>query len=363
MLVEETSNSANQMLGQISSYSGGSLTVNVTATGGAGTYSDWTIVLTNSPAAAGYQPPVGTGNVTGPGSSTAGHVATFADATGKVLADGGAVFNVPYSGGLFTNGSPAATITRLDRLIVSTATINSGDNPVTTKDWLEGLIPHTTSNAQLASISPLSAIGVLGGSRTSDVATGQGSIAVAGFQNNNSSAGGQNGWALYGEAWHNNTAAVFTTAMELDIVNKQSLVQIDPYNVNPGHQCTAMWIGSGGSRAGAQIASAAAVFIANGATFDKGIIFQSGSLTASNGLALALPAGYQIGWYSSAGVLGPTIQGNAGGMALGRVATVGNGTVGPMTMGSAGPPGSNAGVQEWMVITNPFGVTRYIPCF
>jgi len=47
-------------------------------------------VLTNSPAAAGYQPPVGAGNVTGPGSSTAGHVATFADGTGKVLADGGA---------------------------------------------------------------------------------------------------------------------------------------------------------------------------------------------------------------------------------------------------------------------------------
>jgi len=32
----------------------------------------------------------GSGNVTGPGSSTAGHVATFADATGRVLADGGA---------------------------------------------------------------------------------------------------------------------------------------------------------------------------------------------------------------------------------------------------------------------------------
>src|SRR5215831_21340737 len=47
------------------------------------------IVLTNSAAAAGYQPPVGSGNVTGPGSSTAGHVATFADGTGKMLQDGG----------------------------------------------------------------------------------------------------------------------------------------------------------------------------------------------------------------------------------------------------------------------------------
>jgi hypothetical protein len=89
VLVNETSNSANQMLGQITGYSGTSLTVNVTATGGSGTHADWTIVLTNSPAAAGLQPPVGSGNVTGPGSSTAGHVATFADATGKVIQDGG----------------------------------------------------------------------------------------------------------------------------------------------------------------------------------------------------------------------------------------------------------------------------------
>jgi Pectate lyase superfamily protein len=91
VLAQETSNSANQMLGQITSYSGGSLVVDVVATGGSGTISDWTIVLTNSPAAAGYQPPVGSGNVTGPGSSVAGHVATFADATGKVLQDGGAL--------------------------------------------------------------------------------------------------------------------------------------------------------------------------------------------------------------------------------------------------------------------------------
>src|SRR6266446_873143 len=90
VLIQETSNSANQMLGQITAYGGTSLTVSVTATGGSGTHADWTIVLTNSPAAAGYQPPVGSGNVAGPGSSTAGHVATFADTTGKVLADGGA---------------------------------------------------------------------------------------------------------------------------------------------------------------------------------------------------------------------------------------------------------------------------------
>jgi hypothetical protein len=90
VLAYSQSNNANAMLGQISSYTGGSLVLNVVATGGSGTISDWVLVLTNSPAAAGQQPPVGSGNVSGPGSSTAGHLATFADTTGKVLLDGGA---------------------------------------------------------------------------------------------------------------------------------------------------------------------------------------------------------------------------------------------------------------------------------
>jgi hypothetical protein len=91
VLIQETSSPANQMLGQITSYSGAALAVNVAATGGSGAHSDWTVVLTNSPAAAGYQPPTGSGNVTGPGSSTAGHLATFSDSTGKTLADSGAI--------------------------------------------------------------------------------------------------------------------------------------------------------------------------------------------------------------------------------------------------------------------------------
>ncbi len=77
------------MLAQISSYTGGTLNATVTATSGSGTHADWTIVLANSAAAAGRMPPQGTGNVTGPGSSTAAHIAVFADTTGKVLADSG----------------------------------------------------------------------------------------------------------------------------------------------------------------------------------------------------------------------------------------------------------------------------------
>jgi hypothetical protein len=77
------------MLGQITAYAAGSLTVSVVSTSGSGTHADWTIALNNSLAAAGLSPPVGSGNVTGPGTSIAGHAAVFADATGKLLSDSG----------------------------------------------------------------------------------------------------------------------------------------------------------------------------------------------------------------------------------------------------------------------------------
>ena len=89
VLIQEASNPANQMLGQITSYGSTTLVVSVAATGGSGTHSDWTIVLTNSAAAAGYQPPTGSGNVTGLGAATSGHLAVFSGTTGKLLADGG----------------------------------------------------------------------------------------------------------------------------------------------------------------------------------------------------------------------------------------------------------------------------------
>jgi hypothetical protein len=127
VLIQEASNSANQMLGQITAYGGTSLTVTVTATGGSGTHADWTIVLTNSPAAAGYQPPVGSGNVTGPGSSTAGHVVTFADSTGKVLQDGGAPVGAAntITPAMLTNAAVAFGVGMLNGTLVASVAGNA----------------------------------------------------------------------------------------------------------------------------------------------------------------------------------------------------------------------------------------------
>lgn len=90
VLIYSAANPANVLLAKITAYAGSSLSVNVVAVGGAGgPYADWVIVLFGSPAAAGIAPPLGSGNVTGPGSSTAGHAAVFADSSGLVLGDGG----------------------------------------------------------------------------------------------------------------------------------------------------------------------------------------------------------------------------------------------------------------------------------
>ena len=89
VLAYSSSNPSNAVLAQITSYVGTALVVNSVAIGGAGTVSDWQIVLANSPASAGRVPPVGTGNVTGPGGSVAGNLAAFNDPTGKVLKDSG----------------------------------------------------------------------------------------------------------------------------------------------------------------------------------------------------------------------------------------------------------------------------------
>jgi hypothetical protein len=88
VLALSDADNANNMYGQITSYSGTSLVVNVIAIGGSGTHADWTIVLSNAELTKGRQPPVGTGNVTGPGSATSGNLASL-DATGKILSDSG----------------------------------------------------------------------------------------------------------------------------------------------------------------------------------------------------------------------------------------------------------------------------------
>lgn len=89
VLAYSAANPDNCALCKIVSYAGTALDTTAVSIGGAGTVDDWVIVLANSPASAGRVPPLGGGNVTGPGAAVAGNLPTFADATGKVIADSG----------------------------------------------------------------------------------------------------------------------------------------------------------------------------------------------------------------------------------------------------------------------------------
>ena len=78
------------MWGQVTAYTGTSLTLNVTATSGAGTYTDWTLTVSSIRGPAGPTGPAGpsgsgSGDVNGPVSSTDGAVALWDGPTGTLL--------------------------------------------------------------------------------------------------------------------------------------------------------------------------------------------------------------------------------------------------------------------------------------
>lgn len=80
--------------GQVTAYTGSSLTVNVSVITGAGTFTDWIIVVSGIQGPAGPTgstgaPGAGTGDVVGPASATANGVALFNGTTGKLLKDSG----------------------------------------------------------------------------------------------------------------------------------------------------------------------------------------------------------------------------------------------------------------------------------
>lgn len=97
LMIMETANPAtNYMFGNVTAYSGTSLTVNVTVTGGAGTIAAWTIVISGvrgPTGATGAQGPsgAGSGDVLGPASVVADNLVLWDGTSGDLLKDGGTV--------------------------------------------------------------------------------------------------------------------------------------------------------------------------------------------------------------------------------------------------------------------------------
>jgi hypothetical protein len=255
----------------------------------------------NTGAVSNHAVPIGKGpGVSGFGSAVPGTAGRpFVSAGPSADPVFGTSIQLPYTGWVWT--SQGANVSRFDRVLVGTAMVNDGDNPNTTQDWLNTLIPATTTNSQLAALAPIGMIGVLGGSRSADYgAPNGGSIGVMGFSQNNFTGSG--GWGFYGEAWAVPACTLCSTfGMELDIVNKTSVVTIDPYNMFAPGLTTALWLGSGGDRAPVNSASVAIGILDNAATFQTGIVVKSGALAPRGAVAAAgifadLPNNAEIRW-------------------------------------------------------------------
>lgn len=97
------------------------------------------------------------GNVNGPASSTAGHVATFADGTGKLLADGGAVGATTLTGDISGGPSVGTVATTLATVNSNVGTFGGAANHVSITVDGKGRItaassvtPALTSFSQIA---------------------------------------------------------------------------------------------------------------------------------------------------------------------------------------------------------------------
>ena len=102
LVIASAANVANYMTGQITTYTGPSITVNVVQTGGSGTHTDWNIGLSGTK---------GLGDVIGPATNTDSYIPQWNGADSKTLKNGLAVPTgglagitdlasyVPYTGG------------------------------------------------------------------------------------------------------------------------------------------------------------------------------------------------------------------------------------------------------------------------
>jgi hypothetical protein len=214
-----------------------------------------------------------------------------------------------------------AIINRItDRLFVGTNTsLNDGNSPSmnATKDWLEIIRPATTSVSQVAALSQIGAIGVLGGVRTSDIPTSEGDgEALVGFCVSDATTTGakigKDCWGGYFEARrmpgvhpHNEAIGVEIDTVELNNVN----VTFQPYAKAGFGLSIGMYLSSGGGVqefGGTPYDASAALGIENnGAKWRSGMVFGANALTGNDGTAgtaeaIAMPKGDEVRWYEPA---------------------------------------------------------------
>lgn len=288
-----------------------------------------------------------------------------------------------------------------DRVMVDDAVLQSGawnsgngglansrsGTAINSVDW-----NWATRDGSLNSISSWGELAIVGQSVVSSAnrsgdphtVTGGAAIGVAGFGLNDRTSNLVTAWGGYFEALRKTTGVGTALAIESDIGNVGSIVDLTPFSSPSGAtgHTVNLWAQCGGSAAPAITYSnctAAAAFGNNGARYRKGIIFFNTGLDASvgaggTGLAIEFGDGQSFRWLNSGLVtLGEvwSTSANAGTLFLapknnlqlnGANSWSGNGSVATV-LGSTGPTGSHTAPQVWLTVLDNTGTLRYIPAF
>lgn len=201
-----------------------------------------------------------------------------------------------------------------DRVFIGGATANDGVFPNTLQDWLSAYMTSasgtpflagptvSTNTVILNNNDPADDCALTTGAQSLNFTSAGACIAHSSFVlgNNATYAGGS--WASYLEAHLINGASGGCWGQEINVVNQTGVDSgsVWPYNFS-APQTIGLQISAGGAWSGTNNLSAALVIGDNGSSWGKGLVFLSGSVTATSSIstAVALPTGYQIAWYEA----------------------------------------------------------------
>jgi hypothetical protein len=224
-------------------------------------------------------------------------------------------FAVTDKAGFWTGDSPAGRVHRLaDRVFFGGAIADTGAQ-VNSGSYLSPAANganFSIRDAQLVSLADTGLIGITGASRSNDqVSTSTASIGVAGIVINNKTAG--TAWGLYSDVQHESGA---TVSYGLEVAGKNKGADATRTSYSKINGVFGAFFAGGGDNAyggsSANPSNTAIVIGKNSNTWNNGILFDSDSITGTDGstgtgTAIRMAKGHILRWDGPSSITGSEI--------------------------------------------------------